>query len=94
MPALLCYNLSMPGYYSDTHPEMEALQVKLLRQVPGWRRLELMVSLCSSARDLALAGLRRQYAGSSDSEIQRRLADILLGEDLACKLYGEPPYVK
>ena len=53
-----------------------------------------MVSLCSSARDRALAGLRRRYAGSTEAEIQRRLADILLGEDLARKVYGEPPYAK
>lgn len=84
----------MPGYYSDTHPEMEALQVNLLRKVPGWRRMELMISLNNSARELALAGLRRRYADASEEEIHRRLADILLGEDLARKVYGEPPYAK
>jgi hypothetical protein len=86
--------LTMPGYYSDTHPKMEALQVNLLRKVPGWRRMELMISLNNSARELALAGLRRRYAGTSEEEIHRHLADILLGEDLARKVYGEPTYVK
>lgn len=84
----------MPGYYSDTHPEMEALQVNLLRKVPGWRRLELMISLNNSARELALAGLRRRYVGAGEEELRRHLADILLGEDLAHKVYGEPTYGK
>ena len=83
----------MSGYYSDTHPKMEALQIKLLREAPGWRKMEMLVSLNASAQELALAGLRRRYPDASQSELRRRLADILLGQDLARKVYGEPEYV-
>lgn len=82
----------MRGYYSDTHPEMEALQVKLLREAPSWRKMEMLVSLNASTRELALAGLRRRYPEAAPAELRRRLADILLGEDLAGKVYGKPEY--
>ena len=49
----------MSGYYSDTHPEVEALQIKLLRETPPWRKMEMLASLNDSARELARAGLRR-----------------------------------
>jgi hypothetical protein len=82
----------MAGYHSDTHPKMEALQIKLLRQAPAWRKMEMLVNLNASAQELARAGLRRRYPNAGETEIRRRLADILLGEDLARKVYGEPEY--
>jgi hypothetical protein len=84
----------MSGYYSDTHPKMEALQIKLLREVPLWRKMEMLVSLNASARELAQAGLRRRYPNASPSELRRRLADLLLGEGLASKVYGDPEYIR
>jgi hypothetical protein len=82
----------MSGYYTDTHPKMEALQIKLLRETPSWRKMEMLVSLNASARELAVAGLRRRYPKASPDELRRRLADLLLGEDLARKVYGDPGY--
>ena len=45
--------------------------------------MELLVSLNASAQELALAGLRRRYPAAGPTELRRRLADILLGQDLA-----------
>jgi hypothetical protein len=84
----------MNNYYSDTHPKMEALQVELLREAPAWRKMEMLVSLNASAQELALAGLYRLYPNASPVELRRRLADILLGQDLARKVYGDPQYGK
>jgi hypothetical protein len=84
--------LFMTNYYSDTNPKMEELQVKLLREVPGWRKMEMLVSLNASAKELALAGLRRRFPDANQDELRRHLADILLGEDLARKVYGEHGY--
>ncbi len=79
----------MPGYYSDTHPDIEALQIQLLRQVPGWRKMEMLASLNAAAREVALAGLRRRYPNANEAEIHRSLADLLLGEELALKIFGK-----
>lgn len=82
----------MSGYDSDTSPKMEALHIELLRQAPPWRKIEMLVSLNAAARELALAGLHRRYPQAAVDELRRRLADLLLGEELAQKVYGEPKY--
>jgi hypothetical protein len=79
----------MSKYYSDTQPEMEALQVRLLREAPAWRKLELLAQLNASVQLLALSGLRQRHPDASENELKRRLAGLLLGEELACKVYGE-----
>jgi hypothetical protein len=68
---------------------MEALQIRLLREAPAWRKMEMLAGLNASAKSLALSGLRRRHPQASESELRRRLAGLLLGEELACKVYGE-----
>ena len=82
----------MSGYYSDTYPEMEEFQIKLLREVPTWRKMEMLVSLNASAHELAKAGLRKRFPSADESEIKRRLADLLQGEETVKKVYGAPDY--
>jgi len=77
------------AYYSDTHPAMETLQIRLLREAPPWRKMEMLAELNASAKYLALNGLRRRYPNANPEELRRKLADLLLGEELARKVYGE-----
>jgi hypothetical protein len=44
-----------------------------------------------AARKLALAGLRRRHPHASTSELQRLLADMLLGTELAAQVFGVKP---
>jgi hypothetical protein len=74
---------------SDTHPKMEALQIQLLRQASPTRKMEMLAQLNASAHTLALTGLRLRFPQASEAELRRRLADLLLGEELARKVYGE-----
>lgn len=76
---------------SDTHPDVERVQVELMRQAPPWRKLALMGQLIRSARELALAGLRQRYPMASDQERRRLLADMILGRELAMQAYGPLP---
>lgn len=85
----LCYTENMSVLYPDTHPKMEALQIQLWRQASSTRKMHMLAQLNASARVLALAGLRSQYPQDSDAKLRRRLADLLLGEELARKVYGE-----
>jgi hypothetical protein len=82
----------MTALYPDTHPEMEALHIRLLREAPAWRKLEMLAQLNASARLLALSGLRQRFPEAGEGELRRRLADLLLGEELACRVYGELKY--
>lgn len=74
---------------SDTHPKMEALQIQFWREGSPTRKMHLLAQLNASARTLALAGLRSRYPQASESELRRRLAGLLLGDELARKVYGE-----
>jgi hypothetical protein len=76
---------------SDTQPEAEQYLLERLRQTPVWRKLEMMGQLNETARNLALEGLREQYPEASDAELRRRLAERLLGPELARQVYGPLP---
>ena len=79
----------MTALFSDTHPSMEALQIQLLRQASPARKMEMLGELNASARLLALSGLHSRYPQAGEVELRRRLAGLLLGEELASKVYGE-----
>jgi hypothetical protein len=79
----------MSALYSDTHPNVEALQIELWRQASPTRKMHMLAQLNASVRILALAGLRSRYLDASETELRPRLADLLLGEELARKVYGE-----
>jgi hypothetical protein len=74
---------------SDTHPKMEDLQVELWRQASPTRKMNMLAQLNASARLLALTGLRSQFPQASETELRLKLAVLLLGEELAHKVYGE-----
>ena len=84
----------MTALYPDTHPKMEALQIQLWRQASPTRKMNMLAQLNASARLLALTGLRAQYPQASEAQLRRRLASLLLGEDLARKVYGDLPDAK
>ena len=74
--------------FPDTRPEAEAVLIELLRQAPPWRKLHMVGQLNQTVRTLALSGLRQRYPEASPQELRRRLADLLLGPDLAAQVYG------
>lgn len=79
----------MAALSTDTHPKMEALQIQLWRQASPTRKMNMLAQLNASVQVLALAGLRSRYPQASQAMLRRKLADLLLGEELACKVYGE-----
>jgi hypothetical protein len=83
------YTRPMSTLSSDTHPKMEALQIELWRQATPARKMQMLAQLNASAHRLALTGLRSQYPQASESELRRRLAGLLLGDETARKVYGE-----
>jgi predicted component of type VI protein secretion system len=84
----------MTVLFSDTHPKMEALLIELWRTASPTRKMQMLAELNQSARLLALTGLRSQYPQAGEAELRRRLADLLLGEEIANKVYGEIPHAK
>jgi hypothetical protein len=76
---------------SDTSSEAHHVPIELMRRAPGWRKLQLAAQLHQSLRMLALAGLRDRHPGASPEALRRRLADLLLGPELAKEVYGPLP---
>lgn len=77
---------------SDTSSEVVSLQLELLRQANPARKLALLAQMNATVRALALSGLRTRHPEDPPEIIQRRLADLILGADLARKVYGRAPY--
>ena len=73
---------------TDTSPETDKILNELLRQVPIWRKLEMMGQLNQTAQQLVMTGLREQYPNADKACLRRHLADRLLGSELAHKVYG------
>jgi hypothetical protein len=78
-----------PALSLDTSPEVEA------RQIEGWRRMTpaakiaLVLQMSAAVRSMALAGVRLRYPAASPGEQRLRLAQVVLGDDLARKAYPE-----
>ncbi|OIN97425.1 MAG: hypothetical protein COS37_06320 [Anaerolineae bacterium CG03_land_8_20_14_0_80_58_20] len=84
----------MGAIFSDTHPKMETLQIQLWRQASPTRKMHMLAQLNASAHTLALMGLRSRYPQASEGELRRRLAGLILGDELARKVYGEIGHAK
>lgn len=79
----------MTALYPDTHPKMEALQIQLWRQASPTQKMNMLAQLNASARTLILTGLRADYPHATEEDLRRKLADRLLGEAMARKVYRE-----
>ena len=73
---------------SDTHPEIESFQLQLLREAPSWRKANMLGQMFQTMKELAYQGLRQRYPDAGESELRRRLAGVILGEEIAEQVYG------
>ena len=78
----------MTQVFPDTPPETERALFAMLREMPPWRKLEMVAQLNQAGRELALAGLQTRHPNAPRDELLRRLADMLLGAELAKQVYG------
>jgi hypothetical protein len=70
---------------------MERVRIQLLRKAPPWRKLAMIEDTNRAVRTLALAGLRLRHPEESYTSLRRRLADMMLGPELAKRAYGTFP---
>jgi hypothetical protein len=84
----------MTALSSDTHPKMEALQIRLWRQASPTQKMHMLAQLNASVRMVAMAGLRSRHPQANEAELRRRLAGLLLGDELAQKVYGDMNHAK
>ena len=78
----------MQSLSSDTAPDIEAIQIAYLRQMPAHRKLAQVSQMTRAVWALALAGLRQRYPNDTPAQRRRRLADLLLDAAVAQRVYG------
>jgi hypothetical protein len=79
---------------SDTSPEVAELLIRLQRELPPWRKLAQVEQMNATVRFLIIQGIRLRHPDADDTEIRRRFADIVLGQELAAKAFGPAPWAE
>ena len=68
---------------SETDPAAAAVLLRLARELPPERKLELALAMSQTVLDAARAGVRLRHPEASGAELRRRLAELVLPPDLA-----------
>jgi hypothetical protein len=77
----------MSALYSDTHPKMEELQIEFIRRMPPWKKMSIVDGLNETVKTLAITGIRQRNPNATPEQVHRMLAELMLGEELARKVY-------
>ena len=86
------HEVRTPTLSADTSPDAERVQLEILRRMPSWKKAMQISEAIRTAHVLAESSLRDRYPKASEAEIHRRLMDVMLGEELARRVYGEPSW--
>ncbi len=78
----------MTALYPDTHPEMEAIQIRIIRNMPAWKKLAVVDGLNETIRTLAISGIKQRHPDATPEQVHRLLAEAMLGPELADRVYG------
>ena len=87
----------MPARRSDTHPKAEKVQIEIWRSMPAADRFRMLNDLIITGRMLSLSCLQDRFPAARSEELRRRLATLLVGSELASRVYGpepQPPTVR
>ncbi len=82
------YNYRMSALFPDTHPKMEALQIELIRRMPPAKKMAIVDGLNETIKTLAISGLKERHPNATAEEIRFLLAELMLGSELARKVYA------
>jgi hypothetical protein len=77
----------MSALHRDTHPKMEALQIQVIRRMPAWKKIAIVNDLNETVKALAVSGIKQRHPSAAPEQIRRMLAGLMLGEELARKVY-------
>lgn len=77
----------MTALYSDTHPKMEQMQIEIIRRLPLWKKMGIVDGLNETVKTLAISGIKQRHPDASPEQVRRMLAELMLGSELARKVY-------
>jgi hypothetical protein len=76
---------------SDTSKEAERIYLKMLREVPLWRKAAMVDSLTRACQELAVAGIRMRHPNAPEKEILMRLAALWLDREMMIRVFNWDP---
>jgi hypothetical protein len=76
---------------NDTSAEAAEVRFELLRAMLPSRKIGLVEDANRTARRLALAGIELRFPGAPAGQRVRLLMDLVLGCELAARVYGPHP---
>ena len=82
------YTKIMVTTFSDTHEKIEQMQIEIIRRMPSWRKFALVDDLNETVKAFAMSGIRQSHPEASAEQVQRLLAERMLGSELANKVYS------
>ncbi len=77
----------MSALSSDTHPKMEALQIQFIRRMTSWKKISIVDGLNETVKLMAVTGIKQRNPNATPEQIHRMLAELMLGQELARKVY-------
>lgn len=78
----------MTALFPDTSTSAQRVLVARLQGLAAWRKLRMVSDMNATVLSLTQAGLRDRFPAAGPDELRRRLAEILLGTELAERAYG------
>ncbi len=82
------YTQIVTTLYSDTHPKAEQMQIEIIRRMPSWKKFAIVDDLNETVRAFAISGIKQSHPNATREQIQRLLAERMLGVELARKVYN------
>jgi hypothetical protein len=72
----------------DTTAAAAAVQLRILRAMPSWRKLALAAQMQEQTDTIILQAIQQRYPNATPRELRRRLFDRKLGPARALAVYG------
>lgn len=72
----------------DTTPTAAAVQLRIMRAMPAWRKLALAAQMQEQTDTIILQAIQQRYPHATPRELRRRLFDRKLGPARALAVYG------
>ena len=79
----------MTALYPDTSLKMEQMHIGLIRRMPSWKKFAIVDDLTETVKAFATCGIKQRHPDATPMQVQRFLADLMLGTELASKVYGD-----
>jgi hypothetical protein len=63
------------------------MQIQIIRRMPAWKKLSIVDGLNETIKTLAISGIKQRHPNATPAQIQRMLAEQMLGIELAKKVF-------